>query len=67
MFETLDSPLDRTVDRRWALLMYGTWAVSGLFVLIFEVRRHGFSQPLRLVGPTAVLLLSWTWLVTTLG
>lgn len=67
MFETLDSPLERTVDRRSALLMYGIWAALGLFLLTFEVRRHGFSQPLRLACPAAVLLLSWTWLVTTLG
>ena len=67
MFETLDSRLDQTVDRRWPLLMYGAWAVMGLSVLILGWRKHGFSQPFQLVIPAAMLLLSWTWLVTTLG
>ncbi len=46
--------------------MYSTWAVVGLFFLILEVRRHGFSQPFWPVVLAAVFLLSLTWLVTTL-
>ena len=67
MFETLDSPLERTVSRRSALLVYGIYAVLGLLLLILDWRRHSFSQPLRLAVPAAILLLSWTLLVTTLG
>ena len=66
MFETLDSPLDRTVNRRWPILEYSTFAVVGLLFLIQGVRRHGFSQPFQLVGLTVMVLLSLTWLVTTL-
>lgn len=66
MFETLGGPLDRTVNRRWPLLEYSTCAVVGLFFLISEVRRHGFSQPFWPVVLTATFLLSLTWVVTTL-
>jgi len=65
MFESID-PYERTVHRRGPLLMYSTWAVVGLFFLILEVRRHGFSQPFWPVVLAAVFLLSLTWLVTTL-
>ena len=65
MFETLD-PYERTVDRRWPLLLYSTYGVVGLLFLILEVRSHGFSQPFWLVVLAAVFLLSLTWLATTL-
>jgi hypothetical protein len=64
MFETLD-PQEQTVARRWPLLMYSTYAVGGLVFSILGVRRHGFSQPFRLVVGAAMFLLSLTWLVTT--
>jgi ankyrin repeat protein len=67
MFETLDAPLDKTVDRRWPLLTYSLYAIGGLLILILEVRKHGFSEPYRLVVPAAMFLLSFTWLVATLG
>jgi len=67
MFETLDSPLDRTVSRRSALLAYGIYVVVSLLLLILDWRMYGFSQPFQLAVPAAILLLSWTLLVTTLG
>jgi len=66
MFETLGDPLDRTVNRRWPILEYSTFAIAGLFFLIMDVRRHGFSQPFWLVVLAAIILLSLTWLVTTI-
>jgi ankyrin repeat protein len=66
MFETIGDPLDRTVNRRWPLLEYSMCAVAGLFFLILEVRRHGFSQPFWLVVLAAQVFLSLTCLVTTL-
>ncbi len=65
MFESLD-PQEQTVSRQWPLLMYGTSAVGGFVFLILGVRRHGFSQPFRLVVGAAMFLLSVTWLATTL-
>jgi hypothetical protein len=65
MFETLEPP-EQSVSRRWPLLAYGTYALGGLGFLILGVRRHGFSQPFSLVIAAVMLLLSLTWLVTTL-
>lgn len=65
MFETLD-PQEQTVPRRYPLLMYSTYTVVGLVFLILGVRRHGISQPFRLVVGAAMFLLSLTWLITTL-
>ena len=61
MFETLDPPA-QTVTRRWPLLMNGTYAVVGLGFLLLGLLRH---QPFRLVIGAAMLLMSLTWLVTT--
>jgi ankyrin repeat protein len=66
MFETLGDPLDRTINRRYPLSLYSTCAIVGLFFLILEVRGHGFSQPFWLVVLAAIVLLSLTWLATTL-
>jgi hypothetical protein len=67
MFDTLDAPVAQTVDRRLALLRYGILTAIGLFILLLESRRHDFSQPIRFVAPAAMFVLSFTWLVTTLG
>jgi hypothetical protein len=45
--------------------MYSTYAVGGLVFSILGVRRHGLSQPFRLVVGAAMFLLSLTWLITT--
>jgi len=62
-------PFDRsekTVPRRWLALSYGIFVVGGFLFLILDVRRHGFSHPFELAVAAAMLLLSLTWLVTTL-
>ena len=66
MFETLE-PAEQRVSRRWPLLAYCVYALAGLVFLILGVYRHGFSQPFSLVIAAVMLLLSLTWLVTTLG
>jgi VIT1/CCC1 family predicted Fe2+/Mn2+ transporter len=67
MLETLD-PSEKTVARRWGLLLsYGTFVIGGFLFLILDVRRHRFSHPFELVVAAALLLLSLTWFLTTLA
>ncbi len=65
MFDTLEPP-EQTLARRWLLLIYGTYALVGLVLLILGLQRHGFSQPFRLAVGTAIFVLSLTWLLTCL-
>ncbi len=67
MFESgralFDPSYEEHVTRRFALSIYGVYCVVGLFGDAFALRRHA---TLNLVIYTAVVLLSLTWLGTTI-
>lgn len=65
MFESLE-PRPQMIDRRWPLIMYGTYCVIGLVFAVLGVRRHGFSQPYSLVIACAMFLFAVVCLLTTL-
>ena len=67
MFETLDQLVPEVmVNRRWRLLIYGTYCLLGLVFAVLSVRRHGFLRPVGFVNACAMLFLSLTFFFGTL-
>lgn len=69
MFETLEDRFEKSkppLDRGYPILMYSIYASVSFIALILGERGHGFSHLFSLVDWVAMLLLSVTWLVTSL-
>jgi len=66
MFESLDDAFEKSkppLDRGYPILIYSMDVVIGLFYLIEGVQRR---RPFGAVVGAVVILLSLTWLITTI-
>jgi len=69
MFETLEDRFEKSkppLDRGYPILMYSAGAILSSIALIRGVPGQGFSRLFSLVDWVAMLLLSLTWLVTSI-